>query len=274
MRSSGFKTGAMVNGVWQDQPSVSISDSGLSYGLALFETMRVSNGEIPLLAGHISRLSKSLKTMLIPEGTIDLAMSDLAAFISSLEISDAVVRLTLTAGEAGRGYALAKDRQASRILQAFELPTSSEAPLTLGIAETRLSSSPILAGLKHSNRVEQVLARQELAARREVDDLLLLDASGDPIEAISSNLFLVHGDSLSTPDLSHCGVEGVMKARIIERLTVVERKISIDELQSADEILLTNALGIKRVTALNLGSANLNYQLTDLGDQLMDILPW
>lgn len=274
MPSAQIKAGALVNGIWQEQPRIAISDSGLAYGLAVFETMRVADGQIPLLAGHISRLSKSLKSMSIPAGTIDLAMSDLASLIATQKISNAVIRLTLTAGEAGRGYALAADRKATRIVQAFELPEAKHTALNVGVAEVRLSPNQTLAGLKHSNRVEQVIARQELAARRGLDDLLLFDGDGNAIEAIASNLLVVHNDVLSTPELSACGVEGVMKARIIERHTALEASISIDTLKSADELLLTNALGIKRVATLNLGSEIVSYQPTAIGDQLMEIVPW
>jgi 4-amino-4-deoxychorismate lyase len=240
----------------------------------LFETMRVVDGEVPLLARHISRLSKSLASLCIPEGAIDLAMSDLASLVASQSLTDAVVRLTLTAGEAGRGYALAEGHQATRIVQAFAVPESNQLDLRLGVAETRLSSNLNLAGLKHSNRIEQVLARQELSAMQGLDDLLLLDAEDNVIEAIASNLFVVQGESLCTPDLSSCGVEGVMKARAMERLSVIEKQLSIDSLKSADELLLSNALGIKRVKELRVGGEIINYKTSNMGSKLVGIVPW
>ncbi|MFT5063190.1 MAG: 4-amino-4-deoxychorismate lyase [Gammaproteobacteria bacterium] len=274
MPSGALRLGALVNGVWQDQPRIAISDSGLAYGLALFETMRVADGEVPLLAGHISRLSKALASLCIPEGSIDLAMSDLASLVASQSLTDAVVRLTLTAGEAGRGYALAEGRQATRIVQAFAVPESNPLDLRLGIADTRLSPNPNLSGLKHSNRIEQVLARQELSARQGLDDLLLLDAEDNVIEAIASNLFVVQGDRLCTPGLSSCGVQGVMKARAMERFSVIEKQLSIDSLKSADELLLSNALGIKRVKELRVGGEIIHYKTSNMGNKLVGIVPW
>lgn len=274
MPSSGIKTGAFVNGQWQDQPTIGINDSGLSYGLALFETMRVVDGQIPLLAGHLSRLSRSLSSFCIPAGAIDAAMSDLAALISSQQVSNAVVRLTITAGQAERGYALSDARRPSRIIQLFPTPASGAAIGVIGLAETRLSPNPLLAGIKHSNRIEQVLGKQELNKQQQCDDLLLQDRRGNVIEAISSNLFAVHGDILSTPELSECGVDGVMRSRAMERLKVKEQQFSINTLRSADELLLSNALGVKRVKSLSLAGDLIRFEPTPQGDQLIGVVPW
>lgn len=274
MHSAVIPTGALVNGIWQDSPCIPISDSGLAYGLAIFETLRVVDGEIPLLASHLSRASKSLEAMRIPAGTIDLAMSDLAFLIESQSITDAVIRITLTAGEAERGYRLADQRQGTRIVQAFPVPEGSATSMTLGVATVRLTANQQLAGIKHSNRIEQVLARQELAESLAVDDLLLLDCDSKVIESIASNLFVVSGESLSTPLLSKCGVDGVMKTRLMEQVEANEMDISIDMLKAADELLLSNALGVKRVDVLQLEGEVVTYRPTDLGSRLLGAVPW
>ena len=266
--------GALVNGKWQDRPTISISDSAVSYGLSVFETMRVANGDIPLLAGHIARLSRSLATMCIPDGAVDQAMADIGQLLSRWPVRDAVIRLTVTAGESQRGYQLKGDRVPGRIVQLFPLTEVPSNSLILGVATTRLASNSSLGGVKHGNRIEQVLARQELQLSDKADDLLLLDYQSNVIESIASNLLVIRGDDVSTPALTDCGVRGVMRDHIMQRFTVKEVQMELSDLLIADEFILTNALGVRRVSSLITERDEAAYQATAIGDQIIGALPW
>jgi len=111
--------------------------------------------------------------------------------------------------------------------------------------ETRLARQPRLAGIKHLNRLEQVLARAEW--RDEFAEGLMCDTEGQVIEGTMSNLFLVQKGTLVTPDLSQSGVAGVMRAEVLEqadRLGIphVLQPVSVGMVEQAEELFLTNSL--------------------------------
>ena len=112
--------------------------------------------------------------------------------------------------------------------------------------ETRLGINPALGGLKHLNRLEQVLGARERTFAG-WDEGLMLDAAGRVIGGTMSNLFLVRSDRLTTPDVATCGVAGVMRGRVKAAaadlgLQVTEEALTPDLLGTADELFLTNAL--------------------------------
>jgi 4-amino-4-deoxychorismate lyase len=114
------------------------------------------------------------------------------------------------------------------------------------VCDLTLSSNPALAGLKHLNRLENILARAEW--KNEFAEGLLLDQTGHLIEATMSNIFLVKNRQLITPDLRGAGVAGVMRSAIMNRfaaalsLSVVTQNLTLDDLKTADEIFLCNSL--------------------------------
>jgi 4-amino-4-deoxychorismate lyase len=121
----------------------------------------------------------------------------------------------------------------------------------------RLGENPRLAGLKHSNRLEQVLARLELSADPEVAEGLLYSSSGNLVAATASNVFVVRGGSLLTPRIDQCGVAGVMRRVVLREarqagVPARECELRAQDVQDAEEIFLTNALiGIRPVRRLD-----------------------
>ncbi|MGQ7958789.1 aminodeoxychorismate lyase [Pseudomonas sp. SP16.1] len=243
-----------VNGAAGDQ--LSLRDRGLAYGDGLFETIAVRGGRILLHARHLARLAEGCRRLAIP---LDLGLmeSELQAFAGQL--GEGVAKLIVTRGEGQRGYAPPQPCQPLRILQAAPLPQYPAAHAEQGVrlfpCATRLAEQPLLAGLKHLNRLEQVLARAEWQDAEHAEGLMC-DASGRVIEGVYSNLFLVQGGALLTADLSRCGVAGVMRAELLEQaralgMPVQVRDIAYDELLAADEVFLCNSLyGIWPVRAL------------------------
>ncbi|SDK13894.1 aminodeoxychorismate lyase [Pseudomonas indica] len=226
---------------------VPVTDRGLAYGDGLFETIAVRAGRPRLLERHLRRLSEG-RTRLGMACDEALIESELLAFCSVL--GDGVVKLILTRGDGLRGYAPPVGGQARRILQGGALPAyplaNAERGVSLYSCRTRLAEQPALAGLKHLNRLEQVLARSEWQDPAFAEGLMR-DVSGRVIEGVFSNLFMARLGRLVTADLSRCGVAGVMRAEVLAiaqaaGISVEVRDIAYEELLQADEIFLCNSL--------------------------------
>ncbi|MFJ3263852.1 aminodeoxychorismate lyase [Pseudomonas sp. NPDC086581] len=231
----------------QSAEALSARDRGLAYGDGLFETIRVSAGRPRLLARHRARLEEGVRRLCLPV-SLDLIEDELLRF--SAQLGDGVAKLMLTRGEGARGYAPQADAQVRRVLLASPAPAypakNREEGVMLFPCATRLAEQPLLAGLKHLNRLEQVLARAEWSDPAFAEGLMR-DVSGRIVEGVFSNLFLVKQGALITAELSRCGVAGVMRAEIIERasdlgLPVIVRDVEHGELAQADEVFLCNSL--------------------------------
>lgn len=237
-----------VNGVVGAQ--VSPLDRGFTYGDGVFETCRLNNKKIPLWDFHKDRLLKSCERLLIPV-TEQLIETQLFNLLADINITDAVVKITVTRGEGGRGYKSPDHTSPTIVVGVFpvaEYPTTyySEG-VTARLCAQRLSCNTSLAGLKHLNRLEQILACAEWHDS-EIAEGIMFDANGNLIEAIFSNIFLVKNGELYTPDLSHAGVAGVMRRFIIETLVpqaglkIHIAALGIHDLFNADEVFLCNSL--------------------------------
>ncbi len=235
---------------WVDgQPAneLSVHDRGLAYGDGLFETVRVIDGQPRLLNRHLDRLVLGCKRLSIPLD-LELVRSQLTAF--SAELGAGVAKLIISRGEGRRGYAPPYRCQPRVILLGSPAPDYPEANAERGVqlfpCTTRLAEQPALAGLKHLNRLEQVLARAEWQDAAFAEGLLR-DTSGRVIEGVFSNIFLVQSGVLLTPSLARCGVAGVMRAEILARaqhgniLTKV-LDVSAEQLDRADEVFVCNSL--------------------------------
>lgn len=226
---------------------LSARDRGLAYGDGLFETIHVSAGRPRLLTRHLARLEEGVRRLTLPV-SLPLVEDELLRFCAAL--GEGVAKLMLTRGEGVRGYAPQPDAQVRRILLGSPAPAYPakyrEQGVDLFACATRLAEQPLLAGLKHLNRLEQVLARAEWSDPAFAEGLMR-DVSGRVVEGVFSNLFLIHDGELITADLSRCGVAGVMRAEVIERaqalgLPVIVRDIDFAELAQADEVFLCNSL--------------------------------
>jgi len=173
---------------------------------------------------------------------------------------EGVLKLILTRGSGGRGYAPPEDAEPTLVLLRYpqRIPTMSDAQtgIVVRLCDLRLARQPVLAGIKHLNRLEYVLARAEWREPT-IAEGLLFDTQGELVEAVASNVFLVQAGRLRTPYLDQCGVAGVMRAEVLacaERLGVAaeETRLCLDDVLCADEVFLTNSLhGIRPVRALH-----------------------
>lgn len=239
-----------VNGVLD--AAISPLDRGFAYGDGVFETCRYSNGSIPLWDFHHERLVHSAERLQIPfdERLLNQYLGSMLARLNDGHVSQAVVKITLTRGIGGRGYRLPDQVTPTYCIGIFpgsELKTEQyRKGVDVRICDFRLSQTPALAGMKHLNRLEHILARAEW--QDEFAEGLLLDMRGRVIEATISNLFSVQNNQLYTPDLSAAGVAGIMRKVVIEKLApslglachIVN--MELDFLLAADEIFLCNSV--------------------------------
>jgi 4-amino-4-deoxychorismate lyase len=246
----------LINGVPGDL--IPVSDRGFRYGDGCFETMAVRNGGIRLWDRHYRRLSDACRRLGIRTGVnreqLERELAGLTAGVDR-----AVVRLTVTRGADEAGYrpepGLVGNRVASLLPDRVYPTTHRTNGIKVHLCEARISRNPRLAGIKHLNRLEQVMARAEWG--EEFVEGLLCDDRGQVIEGTITNVFIASQHRVSTPRLDECGVAGVMRAEVIDRLRALgiscrEEPVSVEQLLAADECFLTNAvIGIWPVTGIN-----------------------
>lgn len=241
----------LINGVAGS--TISIRDRGLLYGDGVFRTLRTAGGEALHWGLHYLKLKHDCARldMVCPEEA--LLLSELDQVLA--QHPDGVVKLIVTRGEWMRGYVPVAGAEPTRIWDFSPLPDYPQEWATQGIKAMvcglHLSEQPRLAGVKHLNRLENVLAAAELGKAQSCDNHLaeglLLDAGGHLVEGTRSNLFLVSGGQLATPDLSRCGVAGIQRERVMawalqHSIALQVRDIKLEEVLLADELFLVNSI--------------------------------
>jgi len=236
----------LINGV--QRTSLDITDRGLQYGDGVFETIRVQQG-IPLyLSKHIQRLLDGCRQLFIRFS--DQVVLNREIKTLSASIQHGIVKIIVTRGTGGRGYRCPEQTKPTRILSTHPIPDYPVEAFTRGVrvrvCETRLSENPYLAGIKHLNRLEQIIARNEWNAA-EISEGLVLDTHANVVEGTMSNLFCVKNGRLYSPAIDRCGVKGVMRSVVIElarahNIIVDIGRITLDEVKNSDELFLTNSV--------------------------------
>ena len=241
----------LINGSADD--TISPLDRGLAYGDGLFETVRFIGASAPLWQRHMQRLDESCRRLHIPEP--DAAQLWDEAISVTRDLPHAVVRITLTRGVGERGYALPVSPSLTRIVAAFVAPVLPAKNYAQGVhirvCELRLAAQPALAGIKHLNRLEQVLARAEWSDPA-IAEGLLCDTDGRVVCATMANVFAVIDGALLTPLVDRCGVAGVARAEVLQAFPQARiSDIPLDALRRAEEIFLTSSVrGIVPVSLL------------------------
>jgi 4-amino-4-deoxychorismate lyase len=235
---------------WIDAQEQATPDPGLRalhYGDGLFETLRVQNSNVEYLDRHIQRLRTGCERL-------QLEFSDWSGLETELrqrasESPDTVIKVILSRNAGARGYRYRSGQGVTRIVSTQPLPVFPQQPAQRGarvrICKLRLALQPRLAGIKHLNRLEQVMARAEWS--EEYEEGLLLDYNEKLIEGTMSNLFLVRGGCLFTPRLDNAGVAGVMRAVLLDLaaglgLETHVQKLTLADLQKAEEVFMCNSL--------------------------------
>ncbi len=236
---------SLVNG--QAEENISIRDRGLQYGDGLFETLAVENGIVKNWELHWARLCAGCERLFIPQPNELQVLSEIEYLLRG--VGKELVKIIITRGAGARGYAF-DEVNASRIVSVYDWPVLADENTITGIelflCQTRLAKQPLLAGIKHLNRLENILARHEWQSSTYAEGIML-DSDGNVIEGTMSNVFLVRNSLLQTPDLNNSGVRGITRQRIIdvskqEGITLQQTTLGLDDLFNADEVFVCNTV--------------------------------
>jgi len=236
----------LIDGAAAD--SLAVVDRGLQYGDGLFETLAVQGGAPCLWPEHYDRLAHGAERLGIPCPQPERLLCECWRLVAGTAVG--VLKIILTRGRGGRGYGLPTCLQPTRILMLYPWPDYPPAWGEQGVhaifCRTPLGENPRLAGIKHLNRLEQVLARSEWQDRG-VAEGLMQNGRGRVIGGTMSNLFLVRAGRLLTPRLNTCGVAGTVRGLVLHiagtlGIEVLEQDIMRADLNTADGVFLTNAV--------------------------------
>lgn len=238
---------------------ISLFDRGLHFGDGLFETIACRNGKARFLELHLERLTQSCQRLRINLGDVSVVRQELQA--TAARAGDALLKLIITRGDAvARGYGWSGTEVATRVVFQYPLPPENASAVRNGIrvrtARLRYGENEQLAGMKHLNRLEQVLARSEASAE-DAEELLVYSSSGLLASGTMSNVFLVQDGTIRTPRMDRCGVAGVMRRVVLREaatlgLPVEEGSLTSDDVSAASEMFMTNVrIGIWPVRSLD-----------------------
>ncbi len=239
----------LINGT--PQTVWSVHDRGLQYGDGLFETLSCVGGHLRWFERHMARLALGCEQlgMAAPDGP--LLRAEAQALLGSAP--RALVKIILTRGVAtARGYRPRGDEQPTRIVAAYDWRAPEPEEFRLGLTAVPLGINPKLAGLKHLNRLEQVLAQRDAHAQG-WHEVLMRSSAGEVVCGSMSNLFVCNEGEWLTAPVTQCGVAGVMRALVLEtapRLGIRVRIAALSErdVEAARALFVTNVrLGLQPV---------------------------
>ncbi len=238
----------LIDGVLSD--SACLDERALQFGDGLFETVAVVDQQPCLWEAHMQRLARGCHQLHLP-------LPDVAQLRKETEELCAgtvrgVMKLYWTAGRSVRGYRRPQPLRPQRMLRLSEWPVRQPKPWHLRLCTHRVGDQPVLAGIKHLNRLDQVIARAEWQDDA-VDEGVMQGLDGRIVSGTMSNLFLQTGEQLITPSLDRAGVAGVVRELVIElaaadgyRIDI--RDVTLKDLRQADALYMSNALiGVERV---------------------------
>lgn len=246
-----------VNG--QQSECIPPGNRGLQYGDGIFETIRYES-DLPLLGDyHLRRFKLGAARLNISfpkdfdfqlQSALDDRKSRLGKKSKQGFESSFICKMILTRGAGGRGYRPEGCRGSTLIISFSDLPSFPDQYLLEGVdlivCEHRLSENPVLSGLKHLNRLDQVLASAELGSHPEG---LMCDQSGFVVEGTKSNVLFFRSGQVLTPRLTRCGVSGCLRQFLIDNaktgeldVDFIETDIPVDTLNTMDGAAVINSV--------------------------------
>ncbi len=250
--------GSIVNA---GQPVLMHTNRAFRYGDAVFETIRLMNGEILFLDKHLGRLKRSmdLLSMMWNEEFTFQHLHLLIRHLDQVNNLRGNGRIRLEVFRKDGGYYTPLSNEVNYIIEAEEMKETeyllNDTPLRVDLFTEINKPVNKLSGLKNSNALLFVLAGLQ-NKKNGFDDSLIFNNDGNIAEAVSSNIFVMLNGELCTPSLDQGCIAGVMRERIIELMKTkgkkcIERKLSLNDLLNADEVFLTNVIeGIRWVGAI------------------------
>ncbi|MDG1642693.1 aminodeoxychorismate lyase [Klebsiella huaxiensis] len=236
----------MINGT--ESETLAVNDRGVQFGDGCFTTARIIGGRVQFLPAHLARLQTTCERLLITFSDWKVLAEEMQRLAQPCQ--EGVLKVMITRGAGGRGYSTVGCTNPTRILSVSPYPAHyarwREEGVSVSLSPMQLGRNPSLAGLKHLNRLEQVLIRSHLE-QMDADEALVLDSEGWLTECCAANVFWRKGFDVFTPRLDQAGVNGIMRQHILATLApspfrVVEVTTRPDALREADEVLICNAL--------------------------------
>ena len=262
--------------IYINKKSVPINDRGFNYGDGIFETILVRNKKAIFIDDHLTRLCGGCVKLGIKKPTLALIKKNIKLCIGST--NNCILKILLTRGSSQFGYSFS-DKLIPN-LYFIKIKTKKKKvqnnSIKLGISKVYLDSIPTLSKIKHLNRLEQVLAANELNDRPLYSDLLILSKEENIIETISSNIFFVRNNNdkliFETPIIEKYGIDGILRKKIIQylkkiKMRVVVKDISIRDLNCYNACFKTNSINgviiIDQIQKNKFSRPNLLYNILD-----------
>lgn len=234
------------------------------YGDGCFTTAKIASGKVQLMALHLQRLRNDCQRLAINLSKTEFCKIEHAMVETAATQSDGVLKVIVSAGVGGRGYNRDADSKPVVYLSVFpevlHYDKWRREGIKLGISKVKLNKNELLAGIKHLNRLEQVLVKSSFDSL--VEDEVVLDQDNMMVEVSAGNLFWSNGKAWFTPELIYSGVFGVMRNHIIAKLEsqgqrVVLLRASVDMLNNASDVFICNSLmGVVAVNEILLPNAS------------------
>lgn len=232
-----------INGI--EAQHLSVMDRGLHYGDGLFETIAFRSGKLEFWSAHLKRMERGAEVLGITfPGEVEF-LQDVKNLVKPLADENYAIKLLLTRGAGERGYRQAKLEKITRAVITSGLPVRARQTAKVCLCKHPVSINPVLAGIKHLNRLDSVLARSEW--NDEYDEGFMFDSNGKLIEGTMSNIFGIKNNALYTPGLDQCGVNGIVREQVLsiakeKKLKTNIQNMTMDDIGAMDEIFITNSI--------------------------------
>jgi len=256
--------------VLDTQSLIPSNDRIALYGDGCFTTIAISKNKVELLDLHLFRLQRDCQRLYIEFQLWTELQNAIIDLASSKE--SAVIKVVVSRGQGGRGYSPANCIKPTAYISFSEIPAHytnwRENGISMSVSSVKLAIQPLLAGVKHLNRLEQVYVKRELD-QIDYEDVVVCDTDDHVVESSAGNVFWRKKTNWFTPKLDKCGVEGVMRNQIIKLFTtkninLEHRHSYIDELFECDELIITNSLiGVVPVNRLDIRNRSQIWHRSD-----------
>jgi branched-chain amino acid aminotransferase len=260
-----FLDGRIVD---QQSAGIALSDRGFTLADGVFETIRVRAGNVVDVQAHLERLAGAMECLGFPRLSNECDLSrHLEDTREANGMAEGVLRLTITRGRGLRGLAPAPDAVPAVCITAAQLPSRPDSFTAVIATRTRRNEFSPLSRIKSLSYLDNIVALQE-AGERGADDAILLNTSGNVACFTVANLMARFGKDMVTPPVGDGVLPGTVRRRLLERLPVIEMSLLPADLERADEIISTNSMGIRRLSALGDGIRALGQELFDAASEV------
>jgi len=254
MRQLAAYLGYWVNGIEQSQ--ITLQDRAIQYGDGFFTTILVVDKSVLNWQAHCQRIYNSCETLGFPQTNFqqlsDWLENALQTFFEKNSVRDCVLKIVITRGLGGMGYQMPQQITPNVLFYIKSSPVQIQQnqltaiePMTIGLCNI-LASIGSLAGVKSLNRLENVMARTEIAKKGYAEGLML-NANNEVVCGTQSNLFMIKANSIFTPKIQQSGVAGTTRFQMNKLVQILgfelkEQSLTLADIEQADELFFTNAV--------------------------------